>query len=525
MTTETPTPPITPGPFPPPDLTPEMAATGSFLLDPVQWGERMLANRDGSPRRYRDYQALDLRCPDRRVVHLDGRAVGKTVNLSTLLLYSTFVNRGFSVLVAAPYQGQLNTIIEEVEHQLAHSDLLRANIARKPGGGLKIKHHPYFEVTFRNGCSAYFRPAGDDGDVFRSLHVDLLLVDEAAWFSKRAWTAIRQCLNPGGVFRVYSTPNGVRTNPYYDITNSKHWRRFHWPSWIAPGWSPEHERDLQDFYGGRSTPGWQHEVAGEHGATAYSAFNVAHVLAAVTDIDNYRRVDITGAALAGAVKEREVRERLETLLLLDGGHGTFWLGGDLGYTSDPTELALFEEDSDGVLTLVLRVHAEHVAYPVISEMIAFIDRTYNPAGIGIDRGGNGLSVEQELLGLDKFRHDGFAGRLVGYDFGGSICVGQDEHGKEIRKRVKEHMSLLITKALAAQKVRLPRADAEVEDQLCSQTYVLNDSHIVYSKGDDHIIDAMRCALLRRAQATEPGYEPTVIIPDFHILPVDIPGWI
>ena len=57
-----------------------------------------------------------------------------------------------------------------------------------------------------------------------------------------------------------------------------------------------------------------------------------------------------------------VRERLETLLNLPGGHGRFWMGGDLGYTNDPTELLLFEEDKDEELSLVLRVHAEHVAY-------------------------------------------------------------------------------------------------------------------------------------------------------------------
>ena len=141
-----------------------------------------------------------------------------------------------------------------------------------------------------------------------------------------------------------------------------------------------------------------------------------------------------------------------------------------------------------------------------------------------DRGGNGISVEQELTRLDKFRDDGFAGRLVGYDFGGSICLGQDEQGKEIRKRNKEHMSMLITKALASHKLRLPKADPEVEDQLCSQTYVINDNHIVFSKGDDHIIDAMRCALLRRAQATDPAYKPEVTIPEFFMFPIDIPGW-
>ncbi len=263
-----------------------------------------------------------------------------------------------------------------------------------------------------------------------------------------------------------------------------------------------------------------------HGAAAYGAFNLTQVMNAVTDLSDYRRVDLTGDALAGLRGEREVRERLETLLMLSGGHGKYWLGGDLGYTSDPTELLLFEEDQDEVLSLVLRVHAEHVAYPVISDIIALIDRVYSPLGIGIDRGGNGAAVEQELQRLDKFRSNYFAGRLVGYDFGGSIALGSDEQGKPIKKRVKEQMTAVINRALSAGNLKLPKDDPEVEDQLCSQTYVLTDHGVVYSKGNDHVVDAMRCALLRRAQEVDPDYEPVEIkITHFPFATFYNPSWI
>ena len=505
------------------ELTPEMVAACGFLFDPVAWGERMLINRDGTPRRYRDYQALDLRCTDKRIVHLDGRSVGKTVNLSTLLLYFTFVNQGKSVLVAAPYQGQLDQISEEVEFQLGHNELLRNNVLRKSGGGLQLKHHPYFEVTFQNGCSLYFRPAGEGGTVFRGLHVDLLLVDEAAWFTKRAWSAIRQCLKAEGTFRVYSTPNGLRTTPYYEITHSKRWRCFRWPSWLAPDWSAEREQDLLDFYGGRNTPDWQHEVAGQHGAPTYGAFIVPHVVRALVDLPDYRRVDIPGEVIDGLTSESEVRDRLETLLGLGWAPARCWLGGDLGYTSDPTELLLFDEDvQDGTLSLILRVHCERLPYPAITELIGVIDQICHPVGIGLDRGGNGTGVEQQLLRSDKFRGNHFDGRLVGYDFGGSLEVGEDKEGRPIKKRIKEQMTLEINKALAANRLRLPKEDTEIMDQLCSQTYVQTDHGIVYSKGNDHIVDAMRCALLRCAQETDSQYEPTVVVPPFFMARVRMP---
>ena len=91
--------------------------TEYFTMDPMRhpstWGEIFLRDRDGSPRRFRDYQVEDLECASKRIAHLDGRAVGKTINLSSLLLWFVSINKGKSVLVAAPYQGHLDAIIDE----------------------------------------------------------------------------------------------------------------------------------------------------------------------------------------------------------------------------------------------------------------------------------------------------------------------------------------------------------------------------------------------------------------------------
>ena len=482
-----------------------------FRNNPMAWGEAFLVNRDGSPRRYRAYQKDDLLCSSKRIVHLDGRSVGKSIDLSTLLLWYAHVHKGKSALVVAPYQGQLDTIIEEVEFQLANAPALKDAVARASDGRRKIKRQPYFQVEFTSRSRVYFRPGGTRGDSFRSLHVDFLLVDEAAWLPDEAWDALWQCLNAGGKFRAYSTPNGLRDTTYYRITRSKEWKVFRWPSWIIPDWSEQRRNELLDFYGGEHTAGWLHEVAGEHGMPTYGAFNTAEVMRAVTDLSRYRKIDIQGEMLADCANERDVRGRLEDILAGTPTPGRYWLGGDLGYTSDPTELLLFEEDENEILSLVLRVHAERVPYPQISELIALIDQLYSPIGLGIDRGGNGISVEQELLHLDKYRNHYFQGRLVAYDFGGSIVIGHDANLNPIRKKCKEHMTSLINRALNKRKIRLPKQDPVIEDQLCTQTYAIRDRGIVYSKGNDHCVDAMRCAFLRRAQDVDPDLDPIEII--------------
>lgn len=96
------------------------------------------------------------------------------------------------------------------------------------------------------------------------------------------------------------------------------------------------------------------------------------------------------------------------------------MGADTGYTNDPSEVTVWREVEDEVMRLVFRLHATHVPYPALAEIIALIDRYYNPRGIGIDNGGNGMSVVQDLKNLDKFRGQDYETKVRGFDFGGEL---------------------------------------------------------------------------------------------------------
>jgi hypothetical protein len=181
--------------------------------------------------------------------------------------------------------------------------------------------------------------------------------------------------------------------------------------------------------------------------------------------------------------------------------GVFWLGGDLGYTNDPTELVVFREQEIGersVAKMILRVHMERVAYPMIAQTIALLEAFYTPTGLGIDNGGNGMAVVQELLSLDKYRPLALEGRLRGYDFGGMTTLAVRD-GQEVKKRTKELMTSLINGGLQRRSLVFPIDDTEVDDQFTTHTYTLSNGNVVYSKGNDHIIDAVRCAMLAREQ--------------------------
>jgi hypothetical protein len=487
---------------------------GLRLADPVDWGEEYLRSRDGSRRAYWPHQVEDLRCRDRNIIHLDGRDVGKTCVLTTDALHFAFTTSGGQGLIAAPHQGQLDTIIEEIEFQIEANDQLAASIGVTSQGRPKLVRDPYFRVEFTNGTALYFRPAGPQGDAFRSLHVDRVWVDEGAWLTEKAWRALRQCLKAGGVLRIYSTPNGLRDTTYYRLTDSPNWKVFRWPSWLNPSWSAEREAELVEFYGGKDTAGWQHEVAGEHGKPSYGAFNVEYLNLCRDVIEGYRTVVITGESLQVCETEAEVFDRLEMLLNLAPQDGTFWIGGDLGYTNDPTEIVVFREARDDErprARLVLRIHMEHVAYPHIADVIGLLERSYAPMGIGVDRGGNGLAVVQELTTLDKFKELDLEQKLHGYDFGGSVTIAVKD-GQPLKKRAKEYMTSLINRALQRRELVLPANDIEIEDQFTTHTYTLVNGKVIYSKGNDHIVDAVRCAMLVRDQERLDGLQevtPTV----------------
>jgi len=492
-----------------------------LLKNPFFWGQAYLQNRDGTRRRYWPHQAEDLQCRDRQIIHRDGRDVGKTVNIATLGLHKAFTSRGGQVLIAAPHQGHLDTIIDEVEWQIENNPDLSSSIAINNQGRPKILRKPYFRIEWKNGSVIYFRPAGAYGDSFRSLHVDMILVDEGAWIPEKAWKALRQCLIHGGSFRIYSTPNGLRDTTYFRLTSSDRWKLFKIPSWENPNWTKNRELELLEFYGGLDSAGWQHEVAGEHGKPSYGAFNIEHFKLSQVPIDDYQLVEITQDHIRDCDGEEEVLDRIDMLLNLipqpstlryDGqetAQNIFWVGSDTGYVNDPTEIVVFRESTNytnnsngkqkSTMELVLRVHCEHIAYPIIVEILATIDRYYKPSGMGLDHGGNGMSILQDLLHLDKFSDLDLDDRIEGIDFGSSTIIGyrDDDKTRPLKKRTKEFMTTLIAKHLHSRRLLFPINDAVIEDQFTTHTYTLKNGRVIYSKGNDHIVDAVRCAMLVR----------------------------
>jgi hypothetical protein len=143
-------------------------------------------------------------------------------------------------------------------------------------------------------------------------------------------------------------------------------------------------------------------------------------------------------------------------------------------------------------------YREAYLFTHVAACLALIDRYYNPAGVGVDNGGNGLSVVQELTCLDKYRPLGLKDRIRGFNFGSSTAVYLED-GKEVKKPTKEFMTSLISGCLQRREMILPITDQDIESQFTTHTYILKNGRIIYSKGNDHVVDSIRCAMLIRQE--------------------------
>jgi hypothetical protein len=286
--------------------------------DPVRWSETFLIEpRTGDPWQFFDYQRESCRAWAQDVVHQDGAEVGKTREITVLVLWGQCTCMGFTVrrpwmLVGAPQQTHLDEIILAIEEQVGAQDG-----GEKASGSLlsqfwlKPKRTPHMMQRFltiplgeneKPGIGrVYYRPAGHDGEAFRGVHVNAMaLMDEAAKLKRAVqWSEFWRSAMPGCRKRVYSVPDGDRSTEFFRLSQqatpnlaaaAKGWRLFHWPKTImpAPFWSPERDAEFIRLFGGRHTPGYKRNVLGEWGEAENPVWSWDLLLPNVCDLPDYR---------------------------------------------------------------------------------------------------------------------------------------------------------------------------------------------------------------------------------------------
>jgi hypothetical protein len=266
------------------------------------------------------------------------------------------------------------------------------------------------------------------------------------------------------------------------MTQHQDAEQHNWPSSLNPGFTAERDAELALLYGGRSSSGYIHRVLGQHGTPSHSVFDLDDYLACVDDGIPFSDL---------SVGEEDVFEAPENIL-----PGDYYLGCDLGYARDPSEFVVYASTPPYLIN-VLRVHLDGVNYAKQQQVIVALDAAYQFRTIGIDCGNSGRAVAHHLM---QKGHE-WCDKILAIDFGASILLEPLPDGQPLRRQSKQFMTELIERRMADRCIVFPHLP-DRECQYAAHTYAVSaNGAIVYNKGDDHIIDADRCALLAHYQDT------------------------
>ena len=448
-----------------------------------RFARQYLRNRIDKPWEPRSYQKESLESYAIRKVHCDGRDVGKTAEIEIIALWATVACPDTEMLIATQCENHLFPLMSRILRRLQTSANLAPALA-------EIKRTPSWFLRFSNGFVLWGRIAGPRGVNFQGMHVQWQIVDEAQEMTETAWGELYQALNGGGRRWVYGVPNGLR-NTFYRMTQMQDATQYNWPSSLNPEFTPEKDAELALLYGGRDSPGYIHRVLGHHGAPAHATFNLDDYLVCVDDAVDFH--DIALAESDTFTTPAEVPR------------GDYYLGCDLGYAQDPSEFVVYRAVEPHFIN-VLRVHLHGVNYARQQEVVKQLDTAYDFRGIGIDCGNSGRAVAHNLMAQGA----GWCEKVRAYEFGGAIELEPLPDGSIPRRRVKQFMTELLQRRMAERSIIFPPLpDREI--QYASHTYTVSDhGEILYDKGNDHIIDADRCAILRHYQDTHDTAEPVYL---------------
>lgn len=442
-----------------------------LLGDRVLFAYRFFRDRDGKRWRVRNYQIESLQSNALRKVHCDGRDVGKTSEIEIIACWAMLNCPGKSMLIATQCENHLFPVMNRIFRKFETIPEFASSIA-------EMRRSPSYFMRFTNGFTLWGRIAGPRGINFQGMHVDWQLVDEAQEMTETSWGELYQSLNGGGRRWVYGVPNGIR-NTFYRMTFMRDAEQYRWQSFLNPEYTKEKDDELAQLYGGRDSSGYKHRVLGLHGEPENAVFNLDDYYECIDESIKNSEIFIRGGEFG------------ESMLPV-AEDGEYYLGCDLGYSRDPSEFVVYKYDLPYFIN-VLRVHLENVNYAKQEKIILSLDKVYKFKKIGIDSGGSGQAVAHHLI----HQANELQTRLCLVEFNGTVDTVKTTDGKTTRRRIKEWTTEMLQRMMSSRSILFPRS-LDRENQYANHTYYVNAQGLcVYSKGNDHIIDADRCAVFAR----------------------------
>lgn len=480
------------------------------------------------------------------------RSIGKSLGVKVRAYAFPLNFPGQEMVITGPEGIHVDAITDLIETQFLATRFGRYMLA---GGRSQIKHRP-FHMNFANGARIMGRIPQRDGKGVKGVHPVQLELDEAQDYPKAGWTELVETLKhgiEGATWRAHGVTRGVR-DEFFKFTQDNpdnEWHVHRITAMHRPTWSDEERHQKIKQYGSRDDPDYRRNVLGKHGDATNPLF-VLHRLMRCVDVDETSPFNL-GEYYQCDVKDSELEYLgIDVVDFLDlearcdqhkRMYQKFWIGMDVGYTSDPSEILVFAEyhpsqaelkidksferaipdEGKSRLKCIARFTLKRLSSPLQVRVIMKLIDFYEPAVFAMDKTGNGLplfqSVQDEIektqgedsrLAMDRAR------RIKGYNFSEKVLVDIDDTVElpetadvdqtvdeaGIKRNVLEHSTDALRTLVDEARLLLPW-DRELIGEFQGQTFVYSKATMdaygrrrrIFSEGRFHALDAARMAVM------------------------------
>ena len=481
------------------------------------------------------YQFAWWRTMDTYQIDQCARSVGKSLSIKVRGFAFPFVHPGQEMVITAPELVHLSPITSLIEEEFYNTRVGREMMVKGRSG---VTHRP-FQMNFRNGARIIGRIPQRDGKGVKGIHPIWLELDEAQDYPHDGWTELTETLKrgfDGARWRSHGVTRGLRDDFFKytsdDSPEGKDWTKHRFPAMYRPNWTAEERDEKIKRYGSYDDPDYRRNVLGEHGDATNPMF-VLHRLMYCVDqdktseynIDEYYSIKVQDEELQHAGGDIVSFLNFPASHKLYEGEGRrskaqYWVGMDVGFTVDPTEILVWVEyrdkpkDEHSKLKLLSRVQLVRTNEGSQVEAMLEVFDFYRPTAFAMDAGGNGLPLFQRVQNAAKEQGGDYTRLLKaikGYKFSQKLLVdfddtveldqfaSTDELIKEagIHREAKEYASDLLRSLVDQKRLVLPY-DEELLAQFQGSTWRPAKSgemnqygKRIFSKGTDHILDASR----------------------------------
>ena len=486
-----------------------------IAASPIKWATKYLRNPE-NPR-----EPLKLRAMQKELIGLKGRRIairasrrtGKSISVAIRILYNAITEENVPILVVTPYLSQIKEIFNDIELLISNSPEISEAVVRS------VKS-PVYEIQFANrsvvkGMCAGSTP-GRRGSSLRGQGAKYIYVDEFDYMDEESLTALFMITKTRVDTELFvtSTPSGARSWFYKWCTEPKKYNFIakHYGKEHIPNWTEEDEFLARTLY---SESRYAHEVLAEFSDETTQVFSTQNIDQCVhwynPDLlrhDSEKKYGIgvdwnsaeTGCQIVileycNNVKPKETdKEFLNSV--------NRWR---MDRNKENKE-KLYEKLEWSYFSKKLRVFRRisvsgnpFVQHKAVEAIIACY-QAYNPVFIYVDQGFGEAQVEIMLKWAQTNNDRTLPKILKACNFSGTIEI-QDPMGPDkVKKRFKNYMVSTSQRYMEHMEMVMPMEDDEETllvgqmRQYSVEKTSANGEH-VYSKGNDHKLDALMLAIL------------------------------